>query len=414
MNRALLSGLSGTLANQTYIDVLGNNVANANTTGFKEGRVTFQDAFYQTLQGGRAGASPGMGGLDPVQVGSGTDIGQIQTLYTQGSMHYTGAPLDVALEGQGMLVLREDDKTLYTRDGSFILDNTCTLVSGGSGMKVMGWLANGAKVDTTGPLTELQFPIGQVKPGQATTAVTMAGNLDASLDAGATQNATIAVYDSLGIQHEVVMTFTKTAANAWTCTATVDAAAPGSGSTTMPAPITFDDADGSLASGGTLHLSAAVTSGATTPLVFDIDLAELSQLSQTGSNALALNQNGTPSATLSGISLLAGGDIQGEYSDGNVEVLGKLAVAAFPNYGGLMSVGNSLYQPGADSGSVDVGAAGSGGRGQVQSRCLEMSNVDLTRSFVEMMSAQRGFQASTRVIAAANRLLDDIMQLNVS
>ena len=114
------------------------------------------------------------------------------------------------------------------------------------------------------------------------------------------------------------------------------------------------------------------------------------------------------------MSLQDGGDIQGQYSDDHVEVLGRLAMANFANAGGLVNVGSNLYQPGAASGQIDLGSAGTSGRGQIYARRLEMSNVDLTRSFVEVMTAQRGFQASTRVISAANRMLDDVMQLNLS
>jgi flagellar hook protein FlgE len=142
MNRALLSGLSGTLAFQSYIDVLSNNIANANTVGFKEGRLTFLDTFYQTLNGGAAGIEGGLGGLNPSQVGSGTRVGQIQMVTSQGSMSNTGASLDAAIEGQGMFVLGNgSDGRFYTRDGSFVLDDARVLVAGGSGLRVLGWMA---------------------------------------------------------------------------------------------------------------------------------------------------------------------------------------------------------------------------------------------------------------------------------
>jgi flagellar hook protein FlgE len=549
MSRALFAGLSGTLANQTLIDVLGNNIANANTVGFKEGRLTFQDTFYQTLRGGRAGSPTGSGGTDPIQVGSGVAPGQVQAVHTQGSLRYTGAPLDAAVEGTGMFVLRDGPKQVYTRDGSFALDSTHTLVSGGTGLKVMGWLAQDGVVTPTGTVGELVFPLGEVRAGAATSSVTTAGNLDAGLavdvttpatkatmssaatigaaadtfasdqtagfdaldevslyvngtkvdittnaqntnignattwqdivdaitaqqsalgvtaaitggelvisslatgsaqnlsveyrkvtdpgadldltkalagagenltasavgvdavGSGGRQNATISVYDTLGALHQVTLTFTKSVtANQWTCTAEMEG-------TSATANLAFDGATGALTSGSPLSVSGPVTSGATTPLAFDIDLSRITQLAQTGSNVLVVNQDGKPSSTLSGVSIIEGGDIQGDFSDGHVEVLGKLAAAAFGNVGGLVRTGNNLYQEGADSGVVDIGAPGIASRGQVRARSLENSNVDLTSSFVEIMTAQRGFQASARVISAANRLLDDVMQLNIS
>ena len=409
MNRALLAGLSGTLANQTYMDVLGNNIANANTVGFKEGRVTFQDAYYQTIRGGGSGSETGLGGTDPAQIGSGTTVGQIQTLHTQGSMRYSGATLDAAIEGGGMFVLSDGSGgQYYTRDGSFTMDSSHTLIAGSNGMRVLGWKAQNGAVNTDGQPGALTFPIGQVEPGQVTKGVEIGGNLDAGLDTDDTRTTTISVYDSLGMTHAVALTFTKSAtANEWG----VDASCDG---TTVSDTVTFDPADGSIASGNTLAFSLAVTNGAATPLDFSLNLDALTQLNQAGSNPLALSQDGTPSSTLSSVTILDGGDLQGEYSDGHVAVLGRIAVASFANEGGLIRLGNNLYQEGANTGVVDLGAAGTSGRGQVRAQQLEMSNVDLTRSFVEIMTAQRGFQASTRVIAAANSMLDDVMQLNVS
>lgn len=408
MNRALLAGLSGTLANQTYMDVLGNNIANAGTIGFKEGRVNFQDAFYETISGGRAGTVGGLGGMNPSQVGSGTTVGQIQTIQTQGPTSYSGAPLDAAIEGEGMFILGgAADARFFTRDGSFILDDTRTLISGSSGLQVMGWMAQGGQVSASGEPTALTFPIGQVSPGRQTTSVVIGGNLDASLPAATVRTTTISVYDSLGLSHQVTLEFTKTnTANEWTCQASCEGS-------TVATTTTFRPENGSLASGGPLAFALALNNGAATPLNFTLDLAKVTQLSQTGSNVVAMSQDGTPSATLSGVSVLEGGQLQGEFSDGHVEVLGQLAVASFANVGGLMRVGNNLYQPGASSGQMDIGAAGTSGRGQIRARRLEMSNVDLTKSFVEIMTAQRGFQASTRVISAANRMLDDVMQLNL-
>jgi flagellar hook protein FlgE len=408
MNRALLAGLSGTLAFQSYMEVLSNNIANSNTTGFKQGRQTFLDSFYQTLSSGTAGRSGGTGGINPSQVGSGTHVGQVQTITTQGSLSSTGGSLDAGIEGQGMFVLGDGrDGRYYTRDGSFTLDNNHTLVAGSNGLRVMGWMAQNGTVNASGDPSEMSFPIGQVTPGKVTSNVTMGGNLDAALSSGDVRTATISVYDSLGMSHQLALTFTKsTTANEWACQASCEGA-------TTSGTITFNPADGSVATGGSITLSVPLTNGASTPLSLTADLSSITQLTQTGSTVQALSQDGTPSSTLSGVSILGGGDIQGEYSDGHVAVLGRIAVANFTNPGGLLHVGNNLYQPGAASGQVDVGSAGTSGRGQIQAQQLEGSNVDLTQSFVEVMMAQRGFQANTRVISAANKMLDDVMQLNV-
>ncbi len=407
MNRALLAGLSGTLANQSFMDVVGNNVANANTIAYKEQRITFQDAFYQTLQGGRAGTAQGLGGLNPMQIGSGTQIGQVQTIHTQGAMRYSGAPLDAAIEGNGMFVLSDGHNQVFTRDGSFLLDDTLTLVSGSTGLKVMGWSAVNGVVNPTGQPGTLSFPIGSITNGVSTSLAELTGNLDSGLAVGDTQMATVAVYDSLGNLHNVTLTFTKTAnLNEWQCTAQI-------GATTVTTTLTFNGATGALVGGSPLSVSAPVATGAASPLNFDLDLSQMTQVHQAGSNVIVRSQDGRPAATLAGVSIMDGGDVVGEFSNGHVEILGKLAVASFSNVGGLVHIGNNMFQEGAASGQLDIGAAGSGGRGDIRPRRLEMANVDLTRSFVEMMTAQRGFQASTRVISAANRMLDEVMQLNI-
>lgn len=407
MNRSLLSGLSGTLANQAYIDVLGNNIANANTIGFKQGRIVFQDAYYQTMRGTRAGASVGLGGQDPAQVGSGVSVAQIQVLHTQGAMRYTGAPLDVAVEGRGMFLLHDGVNNFYTRDGSFTLDSTNSLVSGGSGLRVLGWMAQQGTINTAAPPSGLSFQGGTTRPGSATTAAVVGGNLDANLATGDQQTASISVYDALGFTHQVALTFTRTAnANEWTCEAQL-------GGATASGTLTFDGASGALTAGGSLTLTAPVTTGAVSPLSFDLDLAGVSQLAQTDSRVMVLAQDGSGASTLTDVSIIDGGLVQGQFSDGHLEVLGQLAVACFDNPGGLVQAGNNLYQAGTNAGRVDIGPAGMASRGQVRARRLEMSNVDLTQSFVEIMTAQRGFQANTRVISAANRMMEDVLQLNV-
>jgi len=288
MNRALFAGLSGTIAFQNRLDVVATNLANATTTGYKEGRVTFQDALYQTLRGGRAGSDVGLGGLNPMQIGSGVTLGTIQVQHNQGSLERTGQALDAAIEGAGMFVLSDGSGNFYARDGAFVLDSTNTLVGASSGYKVQGWMAVAGEVDATGPTSDL-------------------------------------------VAHSA---------------------------------------------------SVAVSS-----------------------------QDGRPAASL--VSLIVGenGLIEGQFSDGRSRTLAQLALANFPNPGGLRRVGSNLYEPASAAGSATVGPANTGGRGRVVGQALEMSNVDLTRSFVDMITTQRGFQASTRVIASANEMLDDVVRL---
>ncbi len=404
MNRALFAGLSGTTAFQERLDVVGNNIANSNTVGYKQARTTFSEALYETLEGGRSGAEEGIGGANPVQVGSGVSTGSVSVQHTQGSLESTGQPLDCAIEGEGFFVLGGSQGTRYSRDGAFTLDDTNTLVSSSSGMQVMGWMANDdGAVDATGAPEILTFDVGQLAPPQATTEATVRGNLSAEATTGSSITTTVSMYDSLGDTHQVDVTFTNTAnPNEWT----VAAACEGS---TASGTMTFD-ASGALTGGGTVSLDVPLTNGSATPQTVELDLGAVTCLAEQHS-VVVDSQNGRPAASLSNVEIGGGGMVQGKYSDGRTRTLGQLALAAFTNPGGLRRLGQNLYSEAPSSGTAAVGAADSGGRGSVVARKLEMSNVDITRSFVDMITTQRGFQASTRVISTANNMLDEVVRL---
>ncbi|MGI5817256.1 MAG: flagellar hook protein FlgE [Armatimonadota bacterium] len=404
MNRALFSGLSGTVAFQSRLDVVGNNIANANTVAYKEGRTTFQDALYATLQGGRSGSDVGIGGANPMQVGSGVSLGSVTVQHTQGSLEPTGQPLDCAIEGQGMFVLGDGQGQYYSRDGSFSLDDTNTLVAAASGMKVMGWMADASGgVNATGPISALSFNIGELAPPEATGGALLRGNLDATAAVGDSVASTISIYDSLGEMHPVEITFTNTAnVNEWQ----VEALCEGS---TATGTLQFDTA-GRLSAGGVLNLDVALTNGAASPQSVTLDLASVTALAQAHS-VVVHSQDGRPASSLTGVGIGDGGVVEGQYSDGRTRALGQIAMASFANPGGLQRIGGNLFTEAPASGAAAVGASNTGGRGSLVARNLEMSNVDLTRAFVDMITTQRGFQASTRVISTANQMLDEVVRL---
>jgi flagellar hook protein FlgE len=402
VNRALFAGLAGTMNNQTRLDIIGNNLANANTIGFKQSRVTFRDTYYQTLRSG-CGSTAESGAVNPIQVGSGNALAGVQTLYTQGSLGSTGQALDAAVEGNGMFVLSDGETQWFTRDGSLALDDTYTLVSSHNGMRVQGWLADGGTIDTTAALTNLEFPMGQMTAGDASTEVAMGGNLDASATVGDSIVTSINVYDSLGAAHELTVTMTN---NAAANTYDVEVVCAG---TTATGQITFDEL-GVLATGSPVSISFSPGGGAEDPQVVNVDFSAVTQLAHEG-NAAARLQNGRPAATLTDVSIQENGMIVGAYNDGRQVTLGRIALAAFANPAGLERTGNNLYKAGSATGEVLIGAADSGGRGRVVAQALELSNVDLTEAFVDMISTQRAFQASTRVISAADKLLEEVMRL---
>ncbi len=407
MNRALFAGLAGTIAHQQRLDILGNNLVNANTVGYKQARTTFQDTFYQTLQAASAGETGGVGGQNPVQVGSGVSMGSVQVLMGQGALERTGQPLDVAIDGQGMFVLSDGAQKFFTRDGAFTLDNNNQLVSANTGLKVQGWMAdaNGV-VNTNEAAGEVTFALGELRPPQATGEATVIGNLDAGTATAGAATASILAYDSLGITHDVTITFTKTVNdNEWTCKVECE-------SQTEEDTITFD-ANGAITGTDsvTLSLDLSAINAAVTPQDITVDLSSLTQLAQT-STPVVRSQDGYAPASLVQVSLAAEGVLQGQYSDGQTMTLGQIAVARFDNAQGLTRTGQSLFVESANSGVPGIGAANSGGRGAVVPGALELSNVDLTASFVDMISTQRGFQASAEVISAADKILEILMRIN--
>ncbi len=402
MNRALFAGLAGTMNNQTRLDIIGNNLANSNTIGFKQSRVTFRDTYYQTLRSG-CGSSASSGAVNPIQVGSGNALASVQTLYTQGSLGTTGQALDAAVEGAGMFVVTDGETQYFTRDGTFALDDTYTLVSAHNGMRVEGWLADGGVIDTTQPLSGLQFQMGQMTAGDASSEVTMGGNLRADAAVGDSIVTSIDVYDSLGAAHELTITMTN---NAAANTYDVEVVCAG---TTATGQITFDGL-GVLDTGSPVSISFTPGGGATGPQAVDVDFSVVTQLAH-DADAVARVQNGRPAASLTDVILQENGVIVGAYNDGRQVTMGRIALAAFANPAGLERTGNNLYKAGAATGEVLIGAADSGGRGRVVAQALELSNVDLTEAFVDMISTQRAFQASTRVISAADKLLEEVMRL---
>lgn len=227
--RALFSAISGMQNNLTFMDVIGNNIANVNTIAFKANRVTFQDVLGQTLRGATA-PSNGRGGTDPIQVGLGMQLGGIKTLHTQGSLQATGKLTDFAIQGDGFFLLSDGTRTFYTRDGSFDVSISGDLVNPVNGFKVMGWNADSSgSVDTTAPVTALSIAFGSRVSAKRTTNVGLSGNLDATVIVGKGFSTTLSIFDSLGVQNSVKLTFTKKSVggNDWTVTNTENVTATG-------------------------------------------------------------------------------------------------------------------------------------------------------------------------------------------
>ena len=414
MMRALFSGVSGLRNHQTRMDVIGNNIANVNTVGFKASRVTFKDAFFQMLQG--ASRSQGdLGGLNPMQIGTGMNLGSVDTLFTQGSLETTGQPLDLAIQGQALFVLGTGQRHLYTRAGNFQLDADGKLIASGSGYVVQGLLADAlGNLSTTAAVGDIEIQLGQRSPARQTSQVTLVGNLDSGAAAGDAHSMGITVYDGSGAQHQLKLLFTNTGPGAWSWTAQLDGNAVASAT---PGTVTFN-ADGTLASFAYPDSAASLTltpaSGAAFQVTVDAGavggIGGLAGFANP-SNAVVSKQDGYQAGDLQNMAVDSRGVITGYFSNGVSRSLAQIALANFGNPGGLVRQGDSLYVESPNSGSAVIGFAGGTLSSTLTPGALESSNVDISQEFTDMIIAQRGFQANARVITTADEMLNDLVNI---
>ncbi len=428
MMGSLYSAVSGLRNHQLFMDVVGNNIANVNTLGYRGSRVVFQDILSQVLRGASA-ATASTGGVNPLQIGLGAALASTDTDFGQGTLLATGNPTDMAIQGDGLFILSDGKQTLYTRAGAFNLDSSGRLVDPATGMLVQGWTADSVgNVDTTKAISGITVPLGETAVAQPTQAITLGGNLNANAAVNDTTTTTIGIYDSLGNRHDITLTFTKSANNTWSWTAAADPAdttvttitpSPASTSFVFNANGQFDTANNPTQWDTTnnaplANISIAYGNGATTQTV-KIDLHSLTQLAnvsgQTGTGDVTAQQDGSAQGTLSSISVGPDGTIVGVFSNGLTRTVGQLALARFANPTGLVRTGDTAFAASAASGTAEVGTPESGGRGSVSSGYLEQSNVDLAQQFTNLIMAERGFQANSRVITATDEMLQDLVNI---
>jgi flagellar hook protein FlgE len=386
------------------LDVVGNNISNVNTTGYKSSSVVFEDMMSQTL----SGASPdtgAQGGTNPRQIGLGVTIASINSSETQGALQTTGVTTDLAIQGDGYFILNNHGTPEYTRDGSFSLDENGVLVSA-SGMQVQGWTAANGVLNTTQPIGNLTVPIASRMNALATSTATMTGNLNSGSLVGDTYSNNFIVYDSLGATHTATITYTKTAADTW------DWQASGAGIAAAglvnQGQLTFD-VNGQLLT-QTGGLSITVGNGAATPLAVNPDFTQVTQLNSTATVTLN-GQNGYAPGTLTSFNIADSGVINGVYDNGVTRILGQVALARFSNAGGLTKQGDNNLTESANSGLAQVGTAGTSARGTISAGSLEMSNVNLAQEFSNMIIAERAFQANSKVITTSDELLDTLVNM---
>jgi flagellar hook protein FlgE len=400
---SMFTAVTGLSTYGNAMGVIGNNIANIGTAGFKSGRATFADL----ISSGVSGASGGG------QVGLGVYMNDVQTNFTQGSMTTTGNTFDLAIDGTGFYLLRNTSGVnLYSRAGQFKVDNLGQ-VTDSSGALLQGYQAdtNGNITNTVGNIT---LSSSAVAP-QATTTATILGNLNATSTVPATAFATTdttsynfstgtTFYDTLGNSHQMQLYFRKTAANAWGVYSQIDG-----GAATAQTNMTFSAA-GALTAGGSQTVSAVLTTGATTPQTVTVSLAGLTQFG-TASGIISNIQDGFGAGTLEKISVDKQGQVVAQFTNGQTKALAQVVLNRFTNPDGLLNGGDNHFSETVESGAALAGAPTVNGLGQILSGTVEQSNVDLGKEFVDMIITQRAFQANSRAITTSDEMLQELVNL---
>lgn len=416
-------GLSGLNSSSKALDVLGNNIANANTVGFKSAEVHFSDVFANSLSG--SGAS---------QVGIGSTISGVQQTFSQGNVTATNNPLDISINGGGFYRMSQGGTITYTRNGQFHLDNSGYIIND-AGSRLTGYVADAAGLIAASTPADLKLSASQINPRATSDA--LAGNVTASLNlnskdaiipattpfsylnpASYNYSTSLSVFDTLGVSHTMTMYFRRQVAPAvpavppvvqWDVYGTLDGVGP---ATAFPSTLTFDTS-GALSPASTVQTlpSWAVTSGAVSPWSPGrIDFAGTTQYGST-SSVDRLTQGGYTTGSLTGLNVGADGVVQGRYSNGQSRNLGQIVLATFANPNGLQSLGNNQWALSSVSGPELVSAPGSGSRGVLQSSSIEESNVDLTAQLVYMITQQRNYQANAQTIKTQDQVLQTLVNL---
>lgn len=461
MMRSLYSGVSGLQNHQTRMDVIGNNISNVNTTGFKRGRVNFQDMISQQLSGA-AKPTDEIGGVNAKEVGLGMTVASIDNIFNQGNLQSTGVSTDIAIQGNGFFVLKSGEESFYTRNGAFGLDMNGTLVNPATGMRVQGWMAedvNGQMmVSTAATPTDLVIPVGSKDPAKETTNVNFACNLNKNTPEileGASpediKNGTWGteqkIYDSFGNEHMLSVTFRRVVGtpNQWEATVNIDednadftqtrvglGSTDGMGNTFI---VSFDnygalqsvtDSAGNVTNPEgqvVIQTSFAVPDsnvdeeGNPYRQTLNINLGTIGSFKDTitqsssKSTTKAFYQDGYTMGYLDNFKIDSSGVITGVYSNGTNRTIGQIAMASFTNQQGLEKAGDNTYVESNNSGMARIGESGVAGKGTLMAGALEMSNVDLSEQLTDMIVTQRGFQSNAKTITTADTLLETVLSL---
>lgn len=464
MMRSMYSAVSGLRIHQGKMDTIGNNIANVNTVGFKKGQVTFQEIFSQVVRGASAPSS-GKGGTNPQQIGMGAGIGSINTIYTKGPGQRTDNPTDLMIDGEGFFVVSDDvsfNNRYYTRAGNFSLDRDGNLVTA-DGFKVLGYAAN-PDGNILSDVTNIRINMSSTKAPTATEQIYFKGNLNSNTQVNDKQLVDTIVKDTLGNSYKVTFELTKSNdKNKWDylvkrvtdlATGNYSIAVDGDNKeTSEPAPgvtdgtgsLVFDD-DGKLIEIGDTKLNPKPNTPITANFRIDDNITfnfdkegkhitdGVQKQSGTFSEINIFNsenpdtfkdifqyanettikpyaQDGNTSGTIEGFSIDNKGTVVGVFTNGEKKALGQIMLSKFDNPMGLQKLGGNLFVDTKNSGEPQYGGAGVSGFGAISPGNLEMSNVDISSEFTEMITTQRGFQANSRIITTSDEMLQELVNM---
>jgi flagellar hook protein FlgE len=417
MSSAFSIALSSLQANSDAIDTTGNNLANLNTTAFKSSDVEFKTLVSQQLGSG-AESQYGLGVSSPIN----------QQIFSQGTIATSDSPLAAAVQGNGFFVVNgANNQQLFTRDGDFTL-NSAGVLQTQTGENVQGWMTGSGGINTTGAPGNIVIPTGTVLAPAATQNFSINANLNSNSTANGgtgTFSAPMEVVDSLGTQHQLTLTFTQstTTPNTWSYQVSIPSSDIGgaAGSQTNllanPGTLTFNT-DGTMSTaGGTAPVAisvAGLSDGAANLSMnwnlFNNSVGSITQYGQASAVATS-SQDGSTGAQFTSVAIQSGGQIVATFSNGQTQVEGQLAMAAIQNPETLENVGNNNYTVSAGTSIPAIGTPQTGGRGQIVGGALEGSNVDMATDFTNLITYQRGYQASSKVITTADQMSQDLLDL---
>lgn len=420
--RSLGAAASGIDTMQTYLDTIGNNVANSQTDGFVSQTVQFADTLTQQLQSAGGAVGTTLASTNPSSIGAGAEVSAIRLNFTPGSVIQTGVPSNVAIEGNGFITVSQQGQTYYTLDGDLQLDANGHLATNSGGL-VQGWQPGQS---TSAPLSALTIPLGSTGVATQTQNMVLGGNLPSNPSGPVTVTTTI--YDSLGDAVPVTLTLTPTTnsngtATGWSMQGTVTGATSPLWAT--PPTLTFSTSgqlatvNGSAVGKGqtsvpiTTEPSNFTWSGTTMPAIDFPAVGSAGSVTQfAGDQSLAVvSQDGSASGTLDAYSIGADGVITGQYSNGGSKALGTIALAQFSNVEGLANQGQTYFTSTVASGNAQYGQPGTNGLGTVQGGAVIGSNVDLATQLTDLIEAQTAYQANTKVVTTTDTVLQSLMQM---